>query len=138
VQAETVKQDEAPTIAGLYLNRLKQNMPLQADPTLVFASGDFSLKRVLNEHKEIDSPYNTYKYTGLPPGPINMPRINCVDAVLNYQPSNYLYMCAKEDFSGYHNFTDNYREQINNANRYQRALTAEIKKGEALRKAGLK
>lgn len=138
VQAETVMQDEAPTIAGLYINRLKQGMPLQADPTLVFASGDFSLKRVLNEHKEIDSPYNTYKYAGLPPGPINMPRINCIDAVLNYKPSNYLYMCAKEDFSGYHNFTDNYRQQINNANRYQRALEIEIEKGKQLRKEGKK
>lgn len=135
VQAETVKQDEAPIIAGLYLNRLKQGMPLQADPTLVFASGDFSLKRVLNEHKGIDSPYNTYKYPGLPPGPINMPRVNCIDAVLNFHPSNYLYMCAKEDFSGNHNFTDNYRTQINNANRYQRALEAEIEKGKQLRKA---
>lgn len=135
VQAETVKQDEAPVIAGLYLNRLKKEMPLQADPTLVFASGDFGLKRVLDVHKKIDSPYNTYMYAGLPPGPINMARVNCIDAVLNHKPSNYLYMCAKEDFSGYHNFTDNYRDQINNAKRYQRALTEEIKKGEALRKA---
>jgi UPF0755 protein len=135
VQAETVKQDEAPVIAGLYMNRLKKSMPLQADPTLVFASGDFDLKRVLDIHKEIDSPYNTYKYAGLPPGPINMPRINCIDAVLNYTPSKYLYMCAKEDFSGYHNFTDNYKQQINNANRYQRALNREIEKGKQLRKA---
>ncbi|WP_174842762.1 endolytic transglycosylase MltG [Chryseotalea sanaruensis] len=138
VQAEAMKQDEAPVIAGLYLNRLKQDMPLQADPTLVFASGDFSLKRVLNEHKEIDSPYNTYKYAGLPPGPINMPRVNCVDAVLNHDVNNYLYMCAKEDFSGYHNFTDNYRQQINNAKRYQRALEIEIEKGKQLRRAGAK
>lgn len=138
VQAETVKQDEAPVIAGLYLNRLKQDMPLQADPTLVFASGDFALKRVLNEHKEIDSPYNTYKYAGLPPGPINMPRVNCIDAVLNHNMNNYLYMCAKEDFSGYHNFTDNYRQQINNAKRYQRALEIEIEKGKQLRKAAAK
>jgi UPF0755 protein len=133
VQAETVKQEEASIIAGLYINRLKQGMPLQADPTLVFASGDFSLKRVLNEHKEIDSPYNTYKYAGLPPGPINMPRVNCIDAVLNYTPSKYLYMCAKEDFSGNHNFTDNYRQQINNAKKYQTALAAEIEKGKQLR-----
>lgn len=134
VQAETVKQDEAPLIAGLYINRLKQNMPLQADPTLVFASGDFSIKRVLNEHKQIDSPYNTYKYAGLPPGPINMPRVNCIDAVLNYKVSNYLFMCAKEDFSGYHNFTDNYNQQIRNAVKYQNALTIEIEKGKRLRK----
>jgi UPF0755 protein len=135
VQAETVKQDEAPVIASLYMNRLKKSMPLQADPTLVFASGNFDLKRVLDIHKEIDSPYNTYKYAGLPPGPINMPRINCIDAVLNYTPSEYLYMCAKEDFSGYHNFTDNYKQQINNANRYQRTLSREIEKGKQLRKA---
>lgn len=138
VQAETVKQDEAPVIAGLYLNRLKQGMPLQADPTLVFASGDFSLKRVLNEHKKIDSPYNTYMYAGLPPGSINMPRVNCIDAVLNHDVNNYLYMCAKEDFSGRHNFTDNYRQQINNANKYQRALEIEIEKGEQLRRASAK
>lgn len=98
VQAETVKREEAPVIAGLYINRLKKDMLLQADPTLVYAAGDFSLKRVLNEHKEIDSPYNTYKYKGLPPGPINMPEIYFIDAVLNYKPSNYLYMCAREDF----------------------------------------
>jgi UPF0755 protein len=128
VQAETVKREEAPTIASLYLNRLKQGIPLQADPTLVFAVGDFSLKRVLNEHKEIDSPYNTYRYAGLPPGPINLPEINSIDAVLNYVPSNYLYMCAKEDFSGYHNFTNDYNEHMNNAIRYQRALTIEQRK----------
>jgi UPF0755 protein len=128
VQAETVKREEAPTIASLYLNRLKQGIPLQADPTLVFAVGDFSLKRVLNEHKEIDSPYNTYRYAGLPPGPINLPEINSIDAVLNYVPSNYLYMCAKEDFSGYHNFTSDYNEHMNNAIRYQRALTIEQRK----------
>jgi UPF0755 protein len=109
-------------------------MPLQADPTLVFAVGDFSLKRVLNEHKEIDSPYNTYRNTGLPPGPINMPEIRSIDAVLNYMPSDYLYMCAKEDFSGRHNFTGSYREHINNANRYQKALEREIKIGQERRR----
>jgi UPF0755 protein len=133
VQAESVKPDEAPIIAGLYINRLKKGIPLQADPTLVFAVGDFSLKRVLNEHKEIDSPYNTYKYAGLPPGPINMPEINSLKAVLKYKKSDYIYMCAKEDFSGYHNFTSSYQQHINNAIRYQRALTSEIKKGERLR-----
>jgi UPF0755 protein len=104
-------------------------MPLQADPTLVFAVGDFTLKRVLNEHKEVDSPYNTYMHTGLPPGPVNMPEISSIDAVLNYTPSDYLYMCAKEDFSGRHNFTGSYRQHINNASKYQRALTIEIQKG---------
>ena len=125
VQAETVKSEEAPTIAGLYLNRLKKGIPLQADPTLVYAVGDFALKRVLNEHKQIDSPYNTYKYPGLPPGPINLPEINSIDAVLNYFSSDYYYMCAREDFSGYHNFTSSYNEHMNNAIRYQRALTIE-------------
>ena len=134
VQAETIDGDEAPTIAGLYLNRLRQSIPLQADPTLKFAVGDFSLKRILNVHKEVDSPYNTYLHAGLPPGPINMPEISALDAVLNYFPSDYLYMCAKEDFSGKHNFTSNYQEHMNNAIRYQRALTEEQRKGAALRR----
>jgi len=129
VQAESIEHDEAPVIAGLYINRLKKDIPLQADPTLVFAVGDFSLKRVLNEHKEIDSPYNTYRYRGLPPGPVNMPEIFALEAVLNYTQSNYLYMCAKEDFSGRHNFTHSYRQHLNNASRYQRALTREMKIG---------
>jgi UPF0755 protein len=128
VQAETVKQDEAPKIAGLYLNRLRIDMALQADPTLVFAAGDFSIKRVLNEHKEIDSPYNTYKYPGLPPGPINVPQIASIEAVLNADPNKYLYMCAKEDFSGYHNFAKTLAEHQVNARKYQRALSAEMKK----------
>lgn len=128
VQAETIRDDEAPIIAGLYLNRLKKGIALQADPTLKFAVGDFSLKRVLNVHKEIDSPYNTYKYPGLPPGPINMPESYALEAVLNYTPSDYYYMCAKEDFSGNHNFTNSYSEHIRNAQRYQKALTIEQRK----------
>lgn len=133
VQAETVKEEEAPVIAGLYLNRLKKNIALQADPTLVFAVGDFTLKRVLNEHKEIDSPYNTYRNRGLPPGPINMPRISIIDAVLNPDDNNYLYMCAREDFSGHHNFTASLNQHLINARNYQRALTIEQQKGRALR-----
>lgn len=128
VQAETIKSAEAPIIAGLYLNRLSKGIALQADPTLVFAVGDFSLKRVLNEHKQIDSPYNTYMYPGLPPGPINMPTIGSIDAVLNYTKSNYYYMCAKEDFSGNHNFTNSFEEHMINASRYQKALTIEQQK----------
>ena len=128
VQAESVKKDESAKIAGLYLNRLKRGIALQADPTLVFASGDYGLKRVLNVHKEIDSPYNTYKYAGLPPGPINMPFIHSIDAVLNAENHNYIYMCAKEDFSGYHNFAANYNEHLRNAARYQRQLTIEQQK----------
>jgi UPF0755 protein len=134
VQAESIKRSEAPKIAGLYINRLKKGIALQADPTLVYAVGDFALKRVLNEHKEIDSPYNTYRNRGLPPGPINMPEINSIDAVLHYTPSDYYYMCAKEDFSGNHNFTNSYAEHLKNAGRYQRALTIEQRKGAALKK----
>lgn len=122
VQAETQKADERARVAGVYMNRLKIKMPLQADPTLVFAAGDFSIKRVLNIHKEIDSPYNTYKYTGLPPGPINLPEISALDAVLNYEGHQYLYFCAKDDFSGYHAFATNLTEHLNNARRYQNAL----------------
>ncbi len=124
VQAETQKADERPKVAGVYLNRLKINMPLQADPTLVFATGDFSLKRILNVHKTIDSPYNTYLYTGLPLGPINMPEISAIDAVLNSESHQYLYFCAKADFSGYHVFAKNFDEHLKNAQVYQRALNA--------------
>ena len=123
VYAESLQHaEELPRIAGLYLNRLDRNMALQADPTLVFALGDFSIQRVLNEHKEIDSPYNTYKYTGLPPGPIRSPSIAAIMGVLNHEDHNYLYMCAKEDFSGYHNFATSLAQHNRNAQRYQRAL----------------
>jgi UPF0755 protein len=135
VQAETIKSSEAPVIAGLYLNRLKQGIPLQADPTLVFAVGDFALKRVLNVHKEVDSPYNTYKYAGLPPGPINMPTIASIDAVLNYTRHNFIYMCAKEDFSGAHNFAADYDDHLRNAKKYQDALTREQEIGRRQRAA---
>lgn len=122
VQAETQKADERPRVAGVYMNRLRINMPLQADPTLVFAAGDFSIRRVLNTHKEIDSPYNTYKYTGLPPGPINLPEISALDAVLNYETHGYLYFCARDDFSGYHSFATNFNDHLINARKYQVAL----------------
>ncbi|MDN4166358.1 endolytic transglycosylase MltG [Cytophagales bacterium LB-30] len=122
VQAESSKYDESPVIAGVYLNRLKRGIPLQADPTLVFAAGDFTIQRVLNKHKEINSPYNTYKFAGLPPGPINLPDIRSIDAVLNYQSHKYLYFCAKDDFSGYHTFATNLIDHMKNAQRYQDAL----------------
>lgn len=124
VQAESQKSDERPRIAGVYLNRLRIKMPLQADPTLVYAIGDFSLKRVLNIHKESDSPYNTYKYAGLPPGPINLPDVNSLNAVLDAENHTYLYFCAREDFSGYHAFAKTLNEHNNNARRYQNALNA--------------
>lgn len=123
VQSEqSVYDDEKPIIAGLYINRLNKNMLLQADPTLVYALGDFSIRRVLNKHKEIASPYNTYKHLGLPPGPINLPEISSIKAVLNYKKHDYIFMCAKEDFSGYHNFSKTARQHGIYARRYQQAL----------------
>ena len=119
---ETNKTDEMARIAGVYLNRLRNGWLLQADPTLVFAVGDFELKRVLNVHKEIESPYNTYKYPGLPPGPICIPSLASINAVLHAEKHNYYYFCAKEDFSGYHNFAKSLTEHNRNAERYQRAL----------------
>ncbi|HMJ69711.1 MAG TPA: endolytic transglycosylase MltG [Cyclobacteriaceae bacterium] len=134
VRAEASKEEEAPIIAGLYLNRLKRDIALQADPTLVFAVGDFSLKRVLNVHKEVDSPYNTYTHTGLPPGPINMPGILFINSVLNAEQHGYIYMCAKEDFSGAHNFATNLTDHNRNAAKYQKALSIEIRKGREARR----
>lgn len=122
VQAESIKPEESAIIAGLYLNRLKRGMPLQADPTLVFAIGDFTIQRLLNKDREVNSPYNTYMNAGLPPGPINMPTIHSIDAVLNYENHKYLYMCAREDFSGYHAFAATLQEHNVNAKKFQDAL----------------
>ena len=122
VQEETVKKDEKPIVAGVYINRLKRGIPLQADPTIKYVIGDFSIQRVLNSYLEVDSPYNTYKYAGLPPGPINFPEVSSIDAVLNYKKSNYLFMCAKDDFSGYHNFSSTLEEHNRNAEKYRMAL----------------
>jgi len=122
VDRETLKNEEKPVIAGVYINRLKKNWRLQADPTVVYAVGDFSLKRVLKSHTEIDSPYNTYLIQGLPPGPICLPSIASIDAVLNYEDHEYLYFCAREDFSGYHNFAKTYLQHKRNARRFQNAL----------------
>ena len=119
---ETTMTDEMPRVAGVYLNRLKSNWLLQADPTLIFAWNDYSIRRVLDRHKEIESPYNTYKYIGLPPGPICIPSIAAVKAVLNAEDHHYYYFCAKEDFSGYHNFAKTLSEHNRNAARYQQAL----------------
>lgn len=124
VDAEALHDDEMPTIAGLYLNRLHKGMKLESDPTVIFATHDFTIHRVLNKYLSINSPYNTYQRTGLPPGPIMMPSVNAVKAVLNYKKSDYIYMCAKEDFSGYHNFTDNMAQHKINAHKFQQALDA--------------
>lgn len=122
VDAEALYDKEMPIIAGLYLNRLKRGILLQADPTVIFANNDFTVKRVTNTLLKVASPYNTYKYAGLPPGPIMMPSINAIDAVLNKDDNNYLYMCAKEDFSGYHNFAVTVQEHNANAKKYRDAL----------------
>jgi len=125
VQAEQmIRIDERPRVAGLYINRLKRGMRLQSDPTLVFAHGDFGINRVLNKHKSIESPYNTYKYTGLPPGPINLPELSSLEAVLNYEHHEYIYMCAKADFSSYHNFSKSLRQHNIYARQYQNELNS--------------
>lgn len=124
VQAETVKMSDAPRIAGVYLNRLRIGMPLQADPTLKFALGDQAIQRVLNVDKQVDSPYNTYRNAGLPPGPINMPEARFLDAVLDAEAHDYLYFCARADLSGFSDFAKTYEQHLVNARKYQRALNA--------------
>lgn len=122
VEQETRMNDEKPLIAGVYLNRLKKGWKLEADPTLVYASGNFGIKRVLNIHKEIESPFNTYKYAGLPPGPICIPSIASIDGVLNRAEHEYLFFCAREDMSGYHAFAKTYEDHLLNARRFQKEL----------------
>ncbi len=122
VEEETKNNAEKPIVAGLYINRIKKGYLLQADPTLKFGLNDFAKKRLTNEDKKVDSPYNTYKFKGLPPGPIRIPEKSSIDAVLNYKKHNYLYMCAKPDFSGLHNFAKNLSEHNKNAAAYHRAL----------------
>ena len=119
---QNIRLDERPKIAGLYLNRIKKKMKLESDPTLIFALGDFTIKRVINKDKKVDSPYNTYKHRGLPPGPICIPSIHSIDAVLEASSHDYIFMCAKEDFSGYHNFSKTYFQHLINARKYQREL----------------
>ena len=124
VQKESNSNQEKPRIAGVYLNRLQKDMLLQADPTVIFAVGDFTIRRVLNKHLKIDSPYNTYKYTGLPPGPIGMPDISSIDAVLNAEEHNYLYFCVKPGNSSEHAFASSLAQHNRNARKYQNWLNS--------------
>lgn len=122
VEEETNKNEEKPTIAGVYINRLKKDMLLQADPTVKYAVGDFTIKRVMYKHLQTESPYNTYINKGLPPTAICLPNVSSLKAVLNYQKHNYMFFCAKEDFSGYHNFATTPNEHYRNAEKYKNAL----------------
>ena len=126
VSGETLKSFEYPLIAGVYLNRYRKGMKLQADPTVAFCHG-YTLDRILKKHLSIDSPYNTYKYAGLPPAPINVPPKACIDAVLNPDKHGYIYFCASPDFDGTHRFAVSYNEHLKNARAFQRALTAKRK-----------
>lgn len=122
VDEETANDAEKPMVAGMYYNRIKTGMPLQADPTIKFALKDFEIRRIYHNMLNVNSPYNTYKNIGLPPGPIRIPTVAGIDAVLNHVHHNYLYMCAKEDFSGTHNFAETYEEHLQNAAKYSKAL----------------
>ena len=122
VEEESTDAYEKRIIAGLYLNRLRRNMRLESDPTVRFAVGDFTVVQILNKGLTIDSPYNTYKYAGLPPAPIRCPSINGLDAVLNYIPSDYIFMCAKPELNGKHNFASTLREHNRNARAYHKAF----------------
>lgn len=122
VYQETRKKDEMSRVAGVYMNRINKGMFLQADPTVIFAIGDFNIRRVLTSQTLYDSPYNTYKYAGLPPGPICLPEPYVIDKVLDYEKHDYLYFCAKEDLSGYHNFAKTGAQHSQNAQKYHAAL----------------
>jgi UPF0755 protein len=122
IDEESSKDDEKPRIAGVYLNRLRLGIPLQADPTVKFAINDFSVRRVLNGHKDVDSPYNTYKYKGLPPGPVRCATKTSIEAVLNAEKHDYLYFVARSDFSGYHHFSRTLAEHNKYASQYRREL----------------
>jgi len=122
VDGETVRETEKTRIAGVYLNRLKRGIRLQADPTIIFAIGNFSRNRVLKADLQVDSPYNTYKYAGLPPGPISIPSVSGIDAVLNAEDHSFLYFCARADMSGYHHFSKSLREHNRYAYKYRQAL----------------
>ena len=133
VSGETLKEFEYPIIAGVYLNRYRTGMKLQADPTVAFCF-DYKLNRILHRHMEVDSPYNTYKYAGLPPAPINVPPKACLEAVLNPDQHGYIYFCASPDFNGTHRFAVTYAEHMNNANEFHKALNAREKAKKAASK----
>ena len=122
VYEETRKVDEMPRVAGVYMNRLRTGMPLQADPTIKYAMQNFGLRRILKSYLKYDSPYNTYINKGLPPSPICMPSIQAIDAVLNFEKHDYLYFCARPTFDGYHNFAKSYSQHLANARAYQAEL----------------
>lgn len=122
VDEETNDEGEMPKVAGMYMNRLRDGMRLQADPTVKFATRNFEAKRIYRAWLSTDSPYNTYRYKGLPPGPIRIPSVAAIDAVLDYAHHDYMYMCAKPDFSGTHNFAKTYEEHQKNAADYAAAL----------------
>lgn len=124
VEEETNMNDEKGNVASVYINRYNKGMRLQADPTVKFAVGDFTLRRITGVHLQTLSPYNTYLNSGLPPGPICTPSKKTLDAVLNSPSTDYIYFCAKEDFSGYHRFASNYNDHMKNARLYQQALDA--------------
>lgn len=132
VSGETLKAFEYPVIAGVYLNRYKKKMKLQADPTIAFCY-DYKLDRILKKHLAIDSPYNTYKHVGLPPAPINVPPKACLDAVLEPQKHKYIYFCASPAFDGTHRFAVTYSEHLKNARAFQRELTARRKAKDAVK-----
>jgi len=131
VKGETNKSDEMDEVAGVYINRLKKGWKLEADPTVVFGIGDFTITRVTKQHLEFDSPYNTYKYEGLPPGPINLPDANVIDKVLNYTHHDYMFFCAREDLSGYHNFAVTNAQHEANAAKYRIAYREWARKKKA-------
>jgi UPF0755 protein len=122
VDKETNKDSEKPDIAGVYINRLHKGWPLQADPTVIYACGDYSIRRLSSQFLKTESRYNTYLHTGLPPGPICIPSVSSIDAVLNFRNHKYMYFCAKDDLSGYHNFAMSLTEHLHNAKNYQKAL----------------
>ncbi len=125
VEEESNMRDEQPLIASTYLNRMRKGMRLQADPTARYAAGDFTLRRITSQQTSIASPYNTYYVQGLPPGPICTPAAATIEAVLKAPTTDYLYFCARPDFSGYHSFSASYAEHLKNAAQYQQALNAQ-------------